>query len=104
MTEKVKALAQNPTLDLIVKGIVLLLLPWGIWTTDQIYKVSAQSAELGRFMQRGERFTLADAQALEMRMQSERHTQELRLMAILQAFESEFSRDFIRKDEHADHK
>lgn len=92
MTERIKELSNSALLDLLVKFFVLALVPWMIWATTQIYHIKG-------FMGEGERFSTRDAKDMEMRMQKERHEQELRIMLILKEFESEFTREFLRKDE-----
>lgn len=95
MTDKIKELSNSAVLDLLVKFFVLALVPWMIWATTQIYDIKG-------FMGEGERFSTRDAKDLEIRMQSERHEQEMRIMSILKEFESEFTREFVRKDELKD--
>lgn len=92
MTEKIKDLANSALLDLIVKAAILMLLPWMIWATNQIYGIKG-------FMSEGNRFTSGDAAALEMRAQAARHAQEMRTILTIRNFADEFTRDFVRKDE-----
>lgn len=107
-----------PWFEYLIKVLVVLLLPWAIWTTTNIYDVKA-------FVGRGDRFTDVDALKLESRMRILLHAAEVRIDSRidllppleyrnkleetrddirnverqLSKFEREFSSAFVRKDE-----
>ena len=75
-------------MDQIVRGVVLLVIPWSIWVTQSIYASLA-------FMQRGDRFSSDDGHRLEKVILEESEKNR----ALLFAFERQFSSEFVRHSE-----
>ena len=88
MTEKIRDKINSPVMDQIVRGVVLLVIPWSIWVTQSIYSALA-------FQQRGDRFSAQDGHRLEKVILEESEKNRL----LLFAFERQFSSDFVRHSE-----
>mgnify|MGYP000592313326 FL=1 len=88
MTEKLREKINSPVMDQIVRGVVLLVIPWSIWVTQSIYASLA-------FQQRGDRFSSEDGHRLEKVILEESEKNR----ALLFAFERQFSSEFVRHSE-----
>jgi len=88
MTEKLREKINSPVMDQIVRGVVLLVIPWSIWVTQSIYASLA-------FQQRGDRFSSDDGHRLEKVILEESEKNR----ALLFAFERQFSSEFVRHSE-----
>ena len=88
MTEKIREKLNSPVMDQIVRGVVLLVIPWSIWVTQSIYASLA-------FQQRGDRFSSEDGHRLEKVILEESEKNR----ALLFAFERQFSSEFVRHTE-----
>ena len=88
MTEKLREKINSPVMDQIVRGVVLLVIPWSIWVTQSIYASIA-------FQQRGDRFSSDDGHRLEKVILEESEKNR----ALLFAFERQFSSEFVRHSE-----
>lgn len=88
MTEKIRDKINSPVMDQIVRGVVLLVIPWSIWVTQSIYQAIA-------FQQRGDRFSAMDGHRLEKIILEESEKNR----ALLWNFERQFSSDFVRHSE-----
>ena len=88
MTEKIRNKINSPVMDQIVRGVVLLVIPWSIWVTEGLYQSRA-------FQQRGDRFSTQDAHRLEkLLLEEERKTREM-----IYKFEMRMSNEFVRRSE-----
>ena len=88
MTEKIRQKINSPVMDQIVRGVVLLVIPWSIWVTQSIYSALA-------FQQRGDRFSAQDGHRLERIILEESEKNR----ALLWNFERSFSEGFVRHSE-----
>ena len=88
MTERLREKINSPVMDQIVRGVVLLVIPWSIWVTQSIYASIA-------FQQRGDRFSSEDGHRLEKVILEESEKNR----ALLFAFERQFSSEFVRHSE-----
>ena len=118
MTEQIKAITDSVVFDLMIKLAVLCFVPWAVWATVEAFEAKS-------FRERGGRFSSEDGLRLQSDMYKAMTTmsesldrrmdnlppQEWRdkvsqmsgsldmLRTYLFQIESEFTRDFIRKDE-----
>jgi len=107
MTQKISNAISGPMLDIIFKAVVILVVPWGIWVTGTIFECKS-------FMSRGDRFTTTDASIMYRQIDSRlddlppKHVVDslrqveldiTKTKDLLQQFEREFSKNFVRKDE-----
>ena len=88
MTEKVREKLNSPIMDQIVRGVVLLVIPWSIWVTQSIYSAIA-------FQQRGDRFSAKDGHRLETLILQQTHV----IQKDIHQLESEMSQEFVRHAE-----
>ena len=118
MTDKIKDMMDSPIFDMFLKGIVICLLPWAIWVTNNVFACKS-------FMQKGDRFSDRDALELEKDLIQIVHAAETRIDGridrlppeewrvqirqslsdsrrieiMIRDFEKEFSKDFVRWSE-----
>ena len=88
MTEKIREKLNSPIMDQIVRGVVLLVIPWSIWVTQSIYSAMA-------FQQRGDRFSAKDGHRLETLILQQTHV----IQSDIHELESEISEEFVRHSE-----
>ena len=88
MTEKVREKLNSPIMDQIVRGVVLLVIPWSIWVTQSIYSAIA-------FQQRGDRFSAKDGHRLETLILHQTHV----IQKDIYELESEMTEEFVRHAE-----
>ena len=88
MTEKVREKLNSPIMDQIVRGVVLLVIPWSIWVTQSIYSAIA-------FQNRGDRFSAKDGHRLETLILQQTHV----IQSDIHQLESEMSQEFVRHSE-----
>lgn len=88
MTEKIREKINSPMMDQIVRGVVLLVIPWSIWVTQSIYSAMA-------FQQRGDRFSAKDGHRLETLILQQTHV----IQSDIHQLESEMSQEFVRHSE-----
>ena len=75
-------------MDQIVRGVVLLVIPWSIWVTQSIYQAMA-------FQNRGDRFSAKDGHRLETLILQQTHV----IQSDIHQLESEMSQKFVRHSE-----
>lgn len=88
MTEKIREKINSPMMDQIVRGVVLLVIPWSIWVTQSIYSAMA-------FQNRGDRFSAKDGHRLEKLILQQTHV----IQSDIHQLESEMSEEFVRHSE-----
>ena len=88
MTEKIREKINSPMMDQIVRGVVLLVIPWSIWVTQSIYSAMA-------FQNRGDRFSAKDGHRLETLILQQTHV----IQSDIHKLESEMSQEFVRHSE-----
>ena len=88
MTEKIQNAISGPLIDIVFKGIVILVIPWSIWVTESLYATKA-------FMNRGDRFSAADGYRLEFLIFGE----SAKMRELVNQFEREFTSKFVRHSE-----
>ena len=88
MTEKIREKLNSPIMDQIVRGVVLLVIPWSIWVTQSIYQSIS-------FQQRGDRFSAKDGHRLETLILQQTHV----IQSDIHQLESEISEEFVRHSE-----
>jgi len=88
MTEKIREKLNSPVMDQIVRGVVLLVIPWSIWVTQSIYSAMA-------FQQRGDRFSAQDGHRLETLILQQTHS----IQRSIHTLESEMTEEFVRHSE-----
>ena len=118
MTEKLQSIADSPVLDIIFKAVVVCLLPWGIFVTNEVFEARA-------FQNKGDRFSDRDGLEMEKSLIQIIHAAETRIdnridrlppdewraqirqaladsrkvETMIRDLEKEFSRDFVRWSE-----
>ena len=88
MTEKIREKINSPMMDQIVRGVVLLVIPWSIWVTQTLYSAIA-------FQNRGDRFSAKDGHRLETLILQQTHV----IQSDIHQLESEMSQEFVRHSE-----
>ena len=88
MTEKIREKLNSPIMDQIVRGVVLLVIPWSIWVTQSIYSAMA-------FQNRGDRFSAKDGHRLETLILQQTHV----IQSDIHQLESEMTEKFVRHSE-----
>jgi len=88
MTQKIQTAISTPIMDMILKLVTILIIPWSVWITSGAFACK-------HFMQRGDRFTIEDGHSLEKAARDE--AQKTR--QLIWQFEKEFSSEFVRKEE-----
>lgn len=88
MTEKIREKLNSPIMDQVVRGVVLLVIPWSIWVTQSIYQAMA-------FQQRGDRFSAKDGHRLETLILQQTHV----IQREIHQLESEMTEEFVRHSE-----
>ena len=88
MTEKIREKLNSPIMDQVVRGVVLLVIPWSIWVTQSIYSAMA-------FQNRGDRFSAKDGHRLETLILQQTHV----IQSDIHQLESEMSEEFVRHSE-----
>lgn len=92
MTEKIKSAINGDGIQLTLRIFGLILIPWTIFVTTNIYQFRG-------FMSRGDRFSAMDAYAMERRLVAEHERDVRELTNLLREFERDFTASFVRKDE-----
>jgi len=88
MTDKIREKINSPMMDQIVRGVVLLVIPWSIWVTQTLYSAIA-------FQNRGDRFSAKDGHRLETLILQQTHV----IQSDIHQLESEMSQEFVRHSE-----
>ena len=88
MTDKIREKINSPMMDQIVRGVVLLVIPWSIWVTQTLYSAIA-------FQNRGDRFSAKAGHRLETLILQQTHV----IQSDIHQLESEMSQEFVRHSE-----
>ena len=88
MSDKIREKINSPMMDQIVRGVVLLVIPWSIWVTQTLYSAIA-------FQNRGDRFSAKDGHRLETLILQQTHV----IQSDIHQLESEMSQEFVRHSE-----